>query len=145
MAIHPLSRPFAEPWRTTALRTGLLALAIGVGVGLYERQLAVAPWVSLFALWFTLGGHFLEVLFRNRLRRHISGPPAVQGLVRVAYWFAGGSVLFEGAQATRALLAGRDSGPLPWWLAGIAFAGVELLIHLGLRARGQPSVYDGRG
>ena len=54
-------QPFTEPWRTTALRTGSLALAVGVGVGLLKRQLAVVPLVALLALWFTLGGHFLEV------------------------------------------------------------------------------------
>ena len=143
--MQPPVPPFTEPWRTTALRTGSLALAVGVGVGLLKRQLAVVPSVALFALWFTLGGHFLEVLFRNRLRQHISDQPTMQALARVAYWFAGGSVLFEGALATRALLGSRMTVPLSWWFAGIAFVGVELLIHLGLRARGQASVYDGRG
>jgi hypothetical protein len=143
--MQPPLQPFTEPWRTTALRTGSLALAVGVGVGLIEGHLAVVPSVTLVALWFTLGGHFLELLFRNRLRQHISGRPAMQVVARVAYWFVGGAVLFEGALATRALVAGRMTVPLSWWLAGIAFVGVELLIHLGLRVRGQPSVYDGRG
>jgi hypothetical protein len=105
----------------------------------------VVPSVTLFALWFTLGGHFLELLFRNRLRHYISGQLAAQVLARVAYWFAGGAMLFECALATRTLLAPRMPVPFSWWLAGIGFVGVELVIHLGLRARGQPSVYDGRG
>jgi hypothetical protein len=123
----------------------LLALAIGVGVGLYQRQLAMVPMVTLFALWFTLGGHFLEVLARNHLRQRISGPPAVQALARVAFWFAGGCVLYAGAVATRAITTGRGAGPWPWWMAGVAFVGVELLVHLLLRLRGRPSFYDGRG
>ena len=142
---QPRWEPFTESWRATALRTGLLALAIGVGVGLYQRQLASVPLVTLFALWFTLGGHFLEVLLRNRLRRRISSQTAVQALARIACWFAGGCVLYQGALGTRAILTGRGALAWPWWMAGIAFVGVELLVHLLLRARGQPSFYDGRG
>jgi len=116
-----------------------------VGVGLYEQQLARVPLVALLALWFTLGGHFLEVLLRNHLRQRISGQAAVQALARVAGWFAGGSILYEGASATRAILSGRGAVPWPWWMAGIAFVGIELLVHLLLRMRGQPSFFDGRG
>jgi hypothetical protein len=123
----------------------LLALAIGVGVGLYQRQFAIVPLVTLFALWFTLGGHFLELLLRNQLRQRIGGQAAVQALARITCWFAGGSLLYAGALATRALVTGRAAVPWPWWMAGIAFVAVELLVHLLLRARGQPSFYDGRG
>ncbi len=96
---------FSEPWRTTALRTGSLALAIGAGVGLLQRHLAVVLPVTLLALWFTLGGHFLELLFRNRLRQYTSGERAIQVLARVVFWFVGGALLFEGMLATRSLLA----------------------------------------
>jgi hypothetical protein len=91
------------------------------------------------------GGHFLELLFRNRLRQYIGDRSALQALARIAYWFACGALLFEGALATQTLFAGRMPVRLSWWLAGIAFVGVELLIHLGLRARGQPRFYDHRG
>ena len=143
--VQPATQPFSEPWHTTALRTGSLALAVGAAVGLRERRLAVVLPATLLALWFTLGGHFIELLFRNRLRQHLSGQPGLQALARVAYWFVGGAILFEGAIATRALLASQMAVPLSWWQAGIGFVVVELLIHLGLRARGQPSLYDGRG
>jgi hypothetical protein len=136
--------PFAESWRITALRTGSLAVAIGMGVGLYQRQLAVVPLVTVLALWFTLGGHFLEVLFRNQLGRRIGGQPR-QSVARLAYWFAGGSVLYAGALATLALLTGRRPGPWPWWAGGVGFVVAELLIHQLLRARGHASFYNGLG
>ena len=142
---QPTAQPFSEPWRTTALRTGLLALAVGAAAGLRQHQIADIPAVSLLALWFTLGGHFLELLFRNRLRQYLGDQRAMQMLVRVAFWFVGGAVLFEGVLATRALLGIRVNVPFSWWLAGAGFVGVELLIHLGIRARGQPNFYDGRG
>lgn len=138
-------QPFTEPWRNTARRTGLLALGIGMAAGLYARQLALLPSVTLVALWFTLGGHFLEVLLRNQLRPRLGDQAAVQALARIVGWFAGGSVLCKGASATRALLTGGGAAPWPWWTGGLAFVGVELLVHLLLRVRGAPSFYDGRG
>lgn len=137
------SEPFAEPWRATARRTGAIALAIGVGIGLYRRQLAAVPMATVFALWFTLGGHFLEVLFRNRLADH--GGRATRAVARLAFWFAGGSLLYAGALATGALLTGRGPDPWPWWVGGVGFVGVELVIHQLLHARGHASFYDGRG
>ncbi len=136
---------FAEPWHTTALRTGLLALAIGVGVAAYRRQPALIPVVTLIALWFTLGGHFADLWFRNRLRQHVSGHPVAQASARIGYWFVAGLALYAGILATKAVLGSPRAVLLPWWVGGLAFVGVELVIHLLLRARGAPSFYDGRG
>lgn len=145
MAIQTRWEPFVEPWRATALRTGAIALAIGVGVGLYKRQLAAVPLATLLALWFTLGGHFVEVLFRNQLRHRSGGQASVQAAARLVSWFIGGSALFAGALTTRAILTGQGAVPWPWWTGGVAFVVLELLVHLLLHARGQPSFYDGRG
>jgi hypothetical protein len=139
------SEPYIEPWRATALRTGTIALAIGLGVGLYQRRLAAVPLTTLIALWFSLGGHFVELLMRNHLRVRIGGPAFVQAVARLLYWFAGGSVLYAGALATRAILTGWPPVAWPWWTGGIAFIALELLVHLFLHARGLPSFYDGRG
>jgi hypothetical protein len=145
MAIQTRWQPVAEPWRAIALRTGTIALAIGVGAGLYQRQLATVPVTTLIALWFTLGGHFVEVLVRNRLRHCVGEQPALQTVARLFFWFVGGSVLYAGALATRAILTGRGAAPWPWWTGGFFFIGLELLVHLFLYARGHPSFYDGRG
>jgi hypothetical protein len=32
-----------------------------------------------------------------------------------------------------------------WWLAGLAFIGIELAAHLVLQLRGRPNFYSGRG
>jgi hypothetical protein len=145
MAMQTRWEPFTEPWRATALRTGAIALAIGVGVGLYKQQLAAAFLATLLALWFTLGGHFVEILFRNQLRHRIGGQAPVQAVARLVYWFAGGSALYAGALATRAILTGQGAVSWPWWTGGVVFVGLELLIHLLLNAHRKPSLYDGRG
>lgn len=140
-----MSLPFSEPWRTTALRTGGLALLIGAIVGLVLHRPAIIPLVTLLALWFTLGGHFLELLFRNHLRRGLGDGSALPRVARLAFWFLSGVLLFGAALATRALLTGQSAIPVRWWMAGAGFVGVELLIHLGIHARGSPNFYDGRG
>jgi hypothetical protein len=41
-----------------------------------------------------------------------------------------------------------DFGPAhwpAWWLGGLAFIGIEIVVHLMLQLRGQPSFYNGRG
>lgn len=137
--------PFSEPWRRTALRTGSIALGIGLGVGLYRHRLAVVPLVTLVALWFTLGGHFVELLFRNGIDPRLGEPAQRRALVRLAYWFVAGSVLYAGALATRGILTGQGAVLWPWWTGGVVFVALELLIHLWMRLRRQPSFYDGRG
>ena len=137
--------PCREPWRTTAIRTGSIALAIGAAVGIYQRRIGAAASTTLVALWFTLGGHFAEVLFRNHLRYRIGGQVVVQVLARLLYWFIAGSVLSLGAIASLALVIGRSSSPWPWWAGGAFFIALELAVHLVLRRRGLPSFYDGRG
>jgi hypothetical protein len=103
---------------------GAIALVIGVAAGLYQRRLGAVPVTALVALWFTLGGHVVEVFARNRLRPRLGGSAAVQALPRLVYWFAAGSVLYAGALATRALLTGQGAGPWPWWTGGVFFVGL---------------------
>lgn len=141
----PRTAPLTEPWRTTALRTGSLALAIGIVAGLVERRLAAVPQWTLVALWFTLGGHVVEVVFLNYLRQRIPGHAVVQRVARLIHWFVGGLALYAGALATRALVSGRGDVPWPWWTGGALFIALELVVHLLMRVRGLPSFYDGRG
>ena len=142
MPLRPV--PFSEPWHVTALRTGSLALAVGVGTGVYKRQLPLVPLVTVLALWFTLGGHYLELAFRNQLSTRIGSHPW-RTIARLAYWFAAGSVLYVGARATFASLTGRSLRAWPWWAAGVGFIAAELGIHLLVRARKLDSFYNGLG
>ena len=135
---------YSEPWSITLRRTVGLALAIGIGVGLVQHRLRLIPITTLLALWFTLGGHFVDLLCRNELRPRISSSP-LHWLARVGAWFVGGCALYAGLVATRGLLTGLWRVPLPWWIGGVFFVVAELIAHLFLRFRGQPSVYGGLG
>jgi hypothetical protein len=60
-------------------------------------------------------------------------------------WFAGGSLLALGMRLLAAFVQWRSPQWLTWRLGGAAFVGVELVMHLFLQLRGQPSFYNGRG
>ena len=136
---------FSEPLRATALRTGSLALAIGLGVGLYLRRPAAVPVATLVALWFTLGGHLAEVVFRNGVAHRLGPGANAYLLTRLVYWFAAGCALYAGALATLAALTGLRAVSWPWWIGGVGFLVAEALIHVLLQLRGAASVYNGRG
>ncbi|MDB5292193.1 MAG: hypothetical protein JWL69_3434, partial [Phycisphaerales bacterium] len=65
---------------------------------------------------------------------------------RVGVWFAGGVALAIGMRLTAMALAGFRPRHWPaWWVGGLAFVGIELVVHLVLQLRGRPSFYNGRG
>jgi hypothetical protein len=108
--------------------------------------LARWPLAALMALWPSLGGHWLEVWFLNWLRPRLSEARGVQVAARLAVWFAGGIVLALGMSLTAMVLVKfRPARWLDWWLAGVAFIGVELVAHLILHLRGRPSFFSGSG
>ncbi len=49
---------------------------------------------------------------------------------------SGGAGVLPGAPAMRVW---------PWWLGGLAFIAIELLVHLVLQLCGRPSFCNGRG
>ena len=135
-----------EPLRVTLTRT--VGIAVIAGAALASRWGGLARWplTSVLMLWPTLGGHYVELAYLDVVRPRLPESRALQALARIAVWFAGGALLAMGMRFTAiALHAPR---PLPasiWWIGGIAFIGLELVVHLVLHARGRPSFYDGRG
>ncbi len=98
-----------EPLRVTLVRTGLLALVVGFGAALLQRQPASWPQWTAFALWFTFGGHWVEIFFLN--------------------WLGPRLAAARGVQVTARLLT---------WLGGPAFIGLELLVHAPSQLRAYP-------
>lgn len=135
--------PFREPQRTTLLRTTAIALLAGAIAAGLSRSLARWPLVTLLAVWPSLGGHFVELWFLNWLRPRLPVAPRLRAAARIAVWFAGGTVLAIGMGLTAKALGLRPGRA--WWLGGLAFIGIELLVHLVLQSRHRPSFYNGRG
>jgi hypothetical protein len=143
----PLLDPNArEPVQRTLRRTITIAVVVGLAIALGRRNIRVWPIASMAALWFSLGGHYVELLFLRVLRSRLPAGRAVQTAARVVLWFAGGAMLGLGASATLALI-GAPARAL-WstlWGGAIVFVAIELVVHAVLRARGSPSMFDGRG
>lgn len=133
----------AEPLRVTVTRTGLVAVALGTAVAFAQGQRATWALWSAFALWFTFGGHWVEIVFLQRLRPRLPATRAAQAAGRVVTWIAGGTVLMVGARTTVASLGPYALHVPPWWLGGPVLLGIELLVHALMQLRGQPNFYNG--
>ncbi len=129
-------QPFHEPLRVTLLRTVLIGLLVGLVVALLQGRPASWPQWTGFALWFTFGGHWVELFFLNWLRPRLAAARWAQIGGRLLTWLVGGTLLMAGARITVWSLP-------PWWLGGPVFVGLELLVHSLAQLRGQPSFYNG--
>lgn len=139
-------QPFHEPLRATLTRTLVIAIVLGALFATRLGELSRWPAASVVMLWPTLGGHFIELWFLNWLRPRLPRDRGVQIAARLLLWFVGGMLLLVAMQLTATALAG--SGPIARvapWIGGIAFIGMELVVHLAARLRGMRSFYDGRG
>jgi hypothetical protein len=139
-------QPYREPLSTTLLRTGAIAVILGAVIALRRGGISQWPMATLLALWLTFGGHWMELWFLNWLRPRISSARLVQIAARVTTWFIGGIMLAFCMRVTATALAGSSPARWPtWWFGGLAFIGIELLVHLVLQLRGARSFYNGRG
>jgi hypothetical protein len=147
---HPMMaewKPHREPLHITLARTVAIALVLG---GLLVRWLGggLARWplASLMMLWLSFGGHWVELWFLNWLRPRLFSARGAQVGARVVVWFIGGCGLAVGMDLTARALTGSWPARWPaWWVGGLVFIGVELVVHLVLQLRGKPSFYNGRG
>jgi hypothetical protein len=139
-------QPFHEPLRVTLMRTTATALVVG---GLLAWRFArPGAWLLLSGLvfWFTFGGHWVDLWWRNGLRPRIMAGPIVRILARLVFWFGGGVCLGAGVVGTMQFFATTRAMPAPpWFMAGAVFVGVELVAHAALALRQQPSFFNGTG
>lgn len=139
-------QPYREPLHRTLLRTGTIALIVGAGLARWRGGLSYWPLATLIALWPSFGGHWVEVLFLNLLRPRITSARALQVGARLAVWFIGGVTLAFAMRFTAMLIDGFSPAHWPaWWIGGIAFICIELVVHLVMQLRGLPNFYNGRG
>jgi hypothetical protein len=142
-------QPYSEPLRTTLIRTILIAICAGTVLAAWStRSPRPIRWplaVGLM-LWPSFGGHWIELWYLNWLSPRLPAAPNVRRLVRIGVWFLGGCALGVGVVLTARALGGIRPTRWPaWWLAGVAFIGVELVAHAALQVRGRRSFFNGRG
>ena len=124
-------RPIREPMRVTLRRTLVLAVIIGAVMAVSSGGgLKRWPAATLLAMWPSLGGHFIELWFLNWLRPRLPAANLVQISARLIVWFVGGIVLMVAMCATAPLLPTEQFRRCPpWWVGGLAFVGIELVVH----------------
>ena len=139
----PAWPPFREPFGQTLVRN--FAIAATVGAALASQRHNAWLWLplSVLALWFSLGGHYVEVLFLNRIRPRLPHARVAQVFARVVVWFAGGALLFELMAATARALPLHPPAWRFWWLGGLLLIGIELVVHAVLMLRKLPNFYNG--
>ena len=138
--------PIREPLGVTLRRTFAIALIVGGVIAWRFGSLRAWPVLSGQVLWFSFGGHWVDLMFLNGLRPRLSSSRAVQVAVRLAIWFVGGVVLGQGVVFTMRLSAFTAGiQPPPWWVAGVGFIAVELVAHGALAMRQTPNFYNGAG
>jgi hypothetical protein len=137
--------PFREPFARTLARNVAIAVILGAALAIRQRDLALVLPNSALALWFSLGGHYVEVAFLNGIRPRIASTWLAQRSARLAAWFTGGAMLYV-LMATTARVLPVHAPPLKsWWMGGLILIGVEFVAHASLAFRGRPNFYDGKG
>ena len=96
-------------------------------------------------LWPSFGGHFVEEWYLQWLAPRLPPTASVRRLARIGTWFVGGCGLGLGVVLTARAFGGAPAVRWPaWWIPGVLFVGLELVVHLALTVRGQPSVFNDR-
>jgi len=142
---HVAWQPFQEPLSSTLKRTIAIAIVVSAVLAWRWGRWTHWPTLALLILWPSLGGHYVDLMFLNYLRPRSPAARAVQLVMRGVVWFLGGVGLAVGMWGTAMLIGSRTMHRPAWWVAGLAFIGIELIAHVVLQLRGMPSVYNGRG
>jgi hypothetical protein len=132
-------------WHRALVRNAALAAAVGAVLAFQRHDLRLLLPIVALASWFSLGGHYIELVFLNGLRARIPQGRFTQGVSRLLVWFSGGLLLYIGMAATARALPIEVPPLRLWWYGGFLLIGVELVVHAVLAMRGLPNFYNGRG
>src|SRR5262249_18523958 len=134
-----------ERFHRTLTRNVAIAAVVAASIALLRHEPKAFLPIAVLALWPSLGGHYVELLFVNGLRDQIPPGRLTQALVRLLVWFVGGVLLYLCMVMTARALPLKPFPPGLWWCGGFLFIAIELAVHAILAVRGQANFYDGRG
>lgn len=139
-------QPFRERISATLWRTFGIALVLGGVLAWQFGQLRAWPILSALVLWFSFGGHWVDLWFLNWLRPRLSRSRVSQVAARLVVWFVGGVGLGFGVVLTMRMSPMTRAVRLPpRWVAGIVFVAAEVIAHGVLSLRRRPSFFSGEG
>jgi len=137
--------PLREPFRQTLVRNLLIAATVGATFALYQRRPALGLSATVLALWFSLGGHYVELVFLKLVRPRIRAVGSARSAWRLVVWFLGGAILYTCMAVTARALPVVPPGFGMWWFGGLLLIGIELVVHAVLSLRSLPNFYRGTG
>ena len=77
---------FEEPFRHTLARNVAIAAVVGAVFAFQRRDLKLLLPLTALALWFSLGGHYVELAFLNGIRARLPQRRLTQALARLLVW-----------------------------------------------------------
>ncbi len=98
-------------------------------------------WLTAFCIVF--GGHWLELLFINSLKWFLPRKLVVLWISRILYWYLSAIPLFFLASFTIHILSGKNDKIGEWWLFGLFYTIIELLMYTIMHLRLKKSFYNG--
>lgn len=134
-----------EPFLRTLARNTTIAAVVAAVIAAVRGDRGLLLPVAILAMWFSLGGHYVELAFLNVIRNRVPKSRVVQTLTRLLVWSCGGAILYGCMAASARILGLGVALSKPWWFGSLVFTGIELAVHTALALRRVPNFYDGRG
>jgi len=98
-------------------------------------------WSAVFCI--VLGGHWLELVFINRIKFALPKNILLLYFIRIVYWFLCSIPLFLMANLITNLFSYKAGVPGHWWTFGFLYIGIQLLMHIIMHIRFKKSFYNG--
>jgi len=127
---------------TTTIIAGILYLAhLFPHDGKSNLTLFEMIWLVVFCI--VVGGHWLELLFINRIKFALPKNILLLYFIRIVYWFLCAVPLFFAINFIMGLFLYDGLRLSHWWTFGIFYIGIELLMYAIMQIRYKKSFYNG--
>lgn len=98
-------------------------------------------WLVVFCIVF--GGHWLELLFINRIKFALPKSKLLLIVSRIVFWYLCSIPLFFCGNFIIDLFSQKTAHLGQLWIFGFCFIGIELFMHALMQIRNKKSFYNG--
>jgi hypothetical protein len=131
--------------RTVVTTTIIAAILYGLHIFRHIEQSKLTQfemiWLIVFCIVF--GGHWLELLFINRIKFVLPKNIPLLYFIRIAYWFLCAIPLFLIANEIVSLFTHKTHLLGHWWIFGLFYICIQLFMHAIMQIRTKKSFYNG--
>jgi len=139
-----------EPFIQTVIRTIITTTIIAAILywvniipagGKSKLTLFEMVWSIVFCIVF--GGHWLELVFINYIKFTLPKNILLLYGIRIGYWFLCAIPLFFLVNLITGLFSHKTGYLGQWWVFGLFYIGIQLLMHAIMQIRFKKSFYNG--